>query len=231
MKTQPLASVLCAAVAALAAGCSPAGGSGGGGSASTSSGAASGSTGTSTGVPPAGSSGGSSTGTSTGAASSAIRHVFVIVKENHTFDNFFGNFPGANGTMTGTKSNGQTVAMGVPFTDLYYCGSNTWDAAHTDYNGGAMDSFDKGQTSIPLIAPDGPFVSFAGSVDVAYYTRTASSGVLRDAFFTSVMGPSVPNHMFTIAATSGGEIDNPSLTGSTVTVLDANGQKTSHPES
>src|ERR1039457_3338160 len=26
-----------------------------------------------------------------------IEHVIIIVKENHTFDNYFGTFPGANG--------------------------------------------------------------------------------------------------------------------------------------
>ena len=29
-----------------------------------------------------------------------IKHVVVIVKENHTFDNYFGSFPGAEGTTT-----------------------------------------------------------------------------------------------------------------------------------
>jgi phospholipase C len=26
-----------------------------------------------------------------------LEHVIIIVKENHTFDNYFGSFPGANG--------------------------------------------------------------------------------------------------------------------------------------
>ena len=29
-----------------------------------------------------------------------IEHVVIIVKENHTFDNYFGTFPGANGDAT-----------------------------------------------------------------------------------------------------------------------------------
>src|SRR5512142_1822036 len=29
-----------------------------------------------------------------------IEHVIIIVKENHTFDNYFGTFPGANGDAT-----------------------------------------------------------------------------------------------------------------------------------
>src|SRR5438128_1063960 len=32
-----------------------------------------------------------------GLGSGKISHVVIIVKENHTFDNYFGTFPGANG--------------------------------------------------------------------------------------------------------------------------------------
>src|SRR5207237_10303443 len=32
-----------------------------------------------------------------GPASGKIDHVVIIIKENHTFDNYFGTFPGANG--------------------------------------------------------------------------------------------------------------------------------------
>src|SRR5215831_4313907 len=34
------------------------------------------------------------------AAPIPIHHVIVIVKENHTFDNYFGAFPGAEGTLS-----------------------------------------------------------------------------------------------------------------------------------
>ncbi len=33
-----------------------------------------------------------------GQLATPIKHVVVIVKENHTFDNYFGSFPGAEGT-------------------------------------------------------------------------------------------------------------------------------------
>src|SRR5438046_3080801 len=35
-----------------------------------------------------------------------IDHVIVIVKENHTFDNYFGSFPGAEGTSVAQTSTG-----------------------------------------------------------------------------------------------------------------------------
>src|SRR5437764_14252200 len=35
--------------------------------------------------------------TAPSAASTKIKHVFVIVEEGHSFDNYFGTFPGAEG--------------------------------------------------------------------------------------------------------------------------------------
>lgn len=35
------------------------------------------------------------------AGLSSIQHIVFIVKENRTFDNYFGTYPGANGATTG----------------------------------------------------------------------------------------------------------------------------------
>ena len=43
---------------------------------------------------------------------SAIQHFVFIVKENRTFDNLFGTFPGANGATSGTISTGQIIPLG-----------------------------------------------------------------------------------------------------------------------
>jgi phospholipase C len=209
----PGARSLLSIAAALLAGCAA---SGGGGSGASAAGSAAG-----------GSSAGGGAGAGAGGVS-PVKHVFVIVKENHSFDNYFAGFPGANGATGGTNSSGQPVALGAPLLDVYYPGSNGWAAAHTDWNNGAMNGFDKGELMIPLVEPDGPFVTFAGTGTIDYYATLARKGVLCDAYFTSVMGPSTPNHLFLLAATSGGVIDNPSLLGGTVTVLDASGNQVSH---
>src|SRR5207245_3464149 len=39
--------------------------------------------------------------TAPNAASTKIKHVFVIVEEGHSFDNYFGTFPGADGIVPG----------------------------------------------------------------------------------------------------------------------------------
>src|ERR1700687_2307766 len=45
-------------------------------------------------------------------AISKIKHIVFIVKENRTFDHYFGTFPGANGATSGTISTGDVVRLG-----------------------------------------------------------------------------------------------------------------------
>ena len=42
---------------------------------------------------------------------SKIQHVVFLIKENRTFDHYFGTFPGADGTTTGLISSGQRVTL------------------------------------------------------------------------------------------------------------------------
>ena len=45
-----------------------------------------------------------------------VEHVVLILKENHTFDNYFGTFPGADGATTGISSTGLVVRL-MPMPD------------------------------------------------------------------------------------------------------------------
>ncbi|HKS59844.1 MAG TPA: alkaline phosphatase family protein, partial [Thermoplasmata archaeon] len=42
-------------------------------------------------------------------ATPPIEHVVILVKENHTFDNYFGTFPGADGIVLPHASNPPTT--------------------------------------------------------------------------------------------------------------------------
>src|SRR5664279_3386595 len=76
---------------------------------------------------------------STGAA--RIQHIVYIVKENHTFDNYFGTFPGADGSTTGRLSNGKLVPLSHTPDPLLADIEHTPQAAQTAYDGGKMDGF------------------------------------------------------------------------------------------
>jgi Phosphoesterase family len=70
-----------------------------------------------------------------------IQHIVFLVKENRTFDNYFGTFPGADGATTGLISNGKSILL-RPISDSGKVGlCNSWDCSILATNGGAMNNF------------------------------------------------------------------------------------------
>jgi phospholipase C len=142
-------------------------------------------------------------------AATPIKHVIFLVKENRTFDNYFGKFPGANGATTGKTSDGGTVTL-APMPDKISPDiSHAWAAALTAYDNGAMDRFD---LIAGALGGTNNYVQ-ATEQDIPNYWTLAKEFVLGDNFFSSLHGPSFPNHLFTIAAQSGGVEDNPGGAG------------------
>jgi phospholipase C len=75
-----------------------------------------------------------------------IEHIIVIVQENHSFDNYFGTYPGANGIPAGTMlpevPDGPLVL--APFlatTTKPHDLQHTWQSAALAYDNGLMDAF------------------------------------------------------------------------------------------
>jgi phospholipase C len=73
----------------------------------------------------------------------AIRHTVVIIKENRTFDHYFGLFPGADGATSGKVSSGGIVPLthlSDPSQLTNLC--NGWDCALEAMDSGKLDKFD-----------------------------------------------------------------------------------------
>ncbi len=70
-----------------------------------------------------------------------IKHVVIIVQENHSFDNLFAHFPGADGASRGKNAEGQWVRLEK--SDLYSpeALNNSHLAWGVDYDKGKMDGF------------------------------------------------------------------------------------------
>lgn len=138
-----------------------------------------------------------------------IQHIVILVKENRSFDNYFGTFPGADGTRTGKTSDGQTVPLlhtpDHTLIDINHAG----DAAKVAVNGGKMNGFDKLQGAIQ----DGQDIALSqlSESDIPNYWAYARTFTLDDHFFSTINGPSFPNHLVTIAGTSNNTDDNPIL--------------------
>jgi phospholipase C len=135
-----------------------------------------------------------------------IEHIVLIVKENRTFDNYFGTFPGAFGTRFGRISTGELVRLGQA-ADRTPDIDHTYDSAVLAIHNGAMDRFDL----IPGATVDGHYLAYVQytEADIPNYFAYAYNFVLADGFFSSLAGPSFPNHLYTIGAQAGGAISNP----------------------
>ena len=168
-----------------------------------------------------------------------IKHMVFIIKENRTFDNYFGTFPGANGATQGTISTGQVIPLGHTPDRVRDMG-HTYQNAATSMNGGKMDKFDVG---VAYCNEGGDYMCLSQlqQSDIPNYWTYAQIFALADNMFSSLEGPSYPNHLYTVAAQSGGAINNPNdptnpsapswgcdmSSGSTVQVMDGSGNITS----
>jgi len=137
-----------------------------------------------------------------------IDHVIIIVKENHTFDNYFGSFPGAEGT----------PSRGRPPLQLFQDLCHSHQCALSFWAGGALSGW-----TDPIA-----FQQYI-EADIPNYWQYARHFVLLDHFFSSMLGPSFPGHSFVLSAQAGWAVGNPSQvtpwgcddnSGTTIEVLD-----------
>ncbi|HEV2176293.1 MAG TPA: choice-of-anchor D domain-containing protein [Terriglobia bacterium] len=178
---------------------------------------------------------------------SKIKHFIFIIKENRSFDTMFGAFPipGLQGATTAVLSTGQVVPMGAePDVTRDIC--HEWQCSLLGIDNGKMDGFDQIQGFVAggqncSIAGDELCFGQFNSTTLPNYFKYAQTFVVGDHMFTSQYGPSFPNHLYTVAAQSGGVVSEPrtqtqpvmgtagcadALPGAIVDVLDANGNLT-----
>lgn len=137
-----------------------------------------------------------------------IQHIVFIMKENRSFDNYFGTYPGANGATTAPISTGQTITLGrTPDVTPRDIAGHGWYDYTSGWNGGKLDMFDV----IPGGSLNEDYLSLTQlqQADIPNYWKYAQNFVLSDNTFTSMRGASFPNHLYMVAAQSGGDFLNP----------------------
>ncbi|MDQ6692112.1 MAG: hypothetical protein M3Z13_05025 [Candidatus Dormibacteraeota bacterium] len=102
----------------------------------------------------------------------AVEHVVIIVKENHSFDNYFGRFPGVDGDAS------LPPAPNPPQHDPNH--------RHAAWLTRATSAARLGY----------------GEKDIPGYWALARQYTLCDRYFTDVAGPSTPNHLMLVTADS-----------------------------
>jgi phospholipase C len=165
-----------------------------------------------------------------------IQHFVFIVKENRSFDSHFGKYPGANGATTGTISTGQVIPLSHEPDALPRDFCHTWQCAATSVDGGRMDAFDAVVTGPGMACNlNGDYLCYSqlDGTDIPNYYTYAGNFTLADNTFSSIHGTSYPNHVYTVAAQSGGMIAQPSSSqgcdstaGASAQVIDEHGHIT-----
>ncbi|HET9095324.1 MAG TPA: alkaline phosphatase family protein [Candidatus Baltobacteraceae bacterium] len=151
-----------------------------------------------------------------------VKHVFIIYQENHTFDNYFGSYPGAENLTTPlARAHGfrQYDPIGkqwvTPFriTDPDTAGpSQARPVIEGKMDGGAMDRFvsvqeQKAAEDYALPADRQAVglltMSFYDCDTIPYLWKYAKTFTLFDRVFQGMAGPSTPGNIEIIAAQAG----------------------------
>lgn len=131
-----------------------------------------------------------------GASCGKISHVVFLIRENRSFDSMFGRFPGANGATTFTGPDGTVRPLLHQPDHLLLDIGHGQDAAHLAYDGGKLDAFSKIMNAVQNGQDMADSQLYRS--DIPNYWRYARHFALDDAFFSTIMGPSFPNHLYTI---------------------------------
>ena len=143
-----------------------------------------------------------------------IEHVVFMVKENRSFDHYFGKYPGVDGATEGGTMNCSTLGRAPR---RWRCTAAPriipHDLGHAFYpgllsiNGGEMNGFN----CVSLGEDMTGYSQYDRDSLPAYYSY-ADRFVVADHFFTSMYGPTFPEHLYTVAAQSYGIVDNKTTT-------------------
>ena len=136
------------------------------------------------------------------SAQTPITHVVIILKENRSFDEYFGKFPGANGATQGTMSNGQVVQLGQTPDPMPNDIGHTPEDWKRAYDGGKMDGFDKETGAFSSTGANLAYSQMSQS-QIPSYWAYAQTYALGDNMFAPWKGGSFPNNVFSVAAQSG----------------------------
>ncbi len=138
-----------------------------------------------------------------------IKHIVIFIRENRSFDNMFGLFPGADGTAYGRTPRGTRVPLGTASDHTLLDIAHSGVASQTAIDNGRMNGF----SLLPGAIQDGHNASLTEfhQSQIPNYWRYAKRFTLDDHFFSTIAGASLPNHLVTIAGTSMNTDDNPIL--------------------
>ena len=154
--------------------------------------------------------------TSTCAKITDIDHVVIFIQENRSFDHYFGSYRGVRGFAdqsaafnqpypgnTSSSPNGVLLPFHLDTTQTNAACTHDithdWIPQHQSWDNGAMDGFVTSR--LPINANDAVLsMGYYTRADLPYYYAVADAFTLCDNYFCSVIGPTDPNRLYTMAA-------------------------------
>ena len=136
-----------------------------------------------------------------------IDHILVLMMENRSFDHYYSHLPEAGQTDVEVPPAGWTnpSATGTPVApthDTQYCVRDLdhgWHGTHGEWNDGAMDGF------VTENDPSGErALAYETQADLPFYYGLATTFAIGDHYFSGTLGPTFPNRLYMLAATSFG---------------------------
>jgi phospholipase C len=155
-------------------------------------------------------------GPSTCAKLSDIEHVVILIQENRSFDHYFGSYRGVHGFSDQSMAFQQpdpanTMSLPVGALLPFHLNTSTTNAActhdinhawvpqHQSWNNGAMDGFVSSR--LPIDSNDAVLsMGYYTRADIPFYYALADAFTICDNYFCSVMGPTDPNRLYSMAA-------------------------------
>src|SRR5579863_4899533 len=147
---------------------------------------------------------------------SDIEHVVILTQENRSFDHYFGSYRGVRGFSDQSaafqqpdpaNTTSSPIGTLLPFhLDISQANaacthdiSHDWVPQHQSWDGGKMDGFVTSRLGIN--ANDAVLtMGYYTRADLPYYYGVADAFTLCDNFFCSVIGPTDPNRLYSMAA-------------------------------
>src|SRR3954447_8031861 len=145
-----------------------------------------------------------------------IEHVVILIQENRSFDHYFGSCRGVRGFSDPSMAYQQPnpanttsppIGALLPFhldtaTTNAACThdiTHDWVSQHQSWNNGAMDGF---VTSRMAANPNDAVLAmgYYNRADIPYYYGLADAFTICDNYFCSVIGPTDPNRLYSMAA-------------------------------
>jgi len=153
---------------------------------------------------------------------SDIDHIIILMKENRSFDHYFGSLRGVRGFDDATAHNPAGGSLfrqaDAKHPDGYVAPfrlntfttsaqrshdlSHAWGAQHASWNGGAMDSWIPAHRAADGDARGPMTMGYLTREDLPFYYALADAFTICDGYHCSVLGPTHPNRYYLMSATN-----------------------------